>query len=96
MPWQHFVAFEGDRPMATTSVLVEGDLAGIYFVATMPEARGRGIGSAATRAAMRYAREAGATRAALQSSDSGFGVYRGLGFEQRCVVSAYEWRSPKS
>jgi len=94
-PWQHFVAFEGDRPMATTSVLVEGDLAGIYFVATMPEARGRGIGSAATRAAMRYARDAGATRAALQSSDSGFGVYRSLGFEQRCVVSAFEWRSAK-
>jgi ribosomal protein S18 acetylase RimI-like enzyme len=91
-PWQHFVAFEGDRPLAITSVLVDGDLAGIYFVATMPEARGRGIGSAATRAAMRYARDAGATRAALQSSDSGFGVYRDLGFEQRCVVSAYEWR----
>jgi ribosomal protein S18 acetylase RimI-like enzyme len=91
-PWQHFVAFEGDRPLATTSVHVVGDLAGIYFVATMPEARGRGIGSAATRAAMRYARDAGARRAALQSSDSGFGVYRALGFEQRCVVSAYEWR----
>jgi ribosomal protein S18 acetylase RimI-like enzyme len=92
-PWQHFVAFDGDTPLATTSVLVDGDLAGIYFVATMPEARGRGIGAAVTRAAMRYAREAGATRAALQSSDSGFGVYRALGFEQRCLVSAYEWRS---
>ena len=91
-PWQHFVAFEDERPLATTSVLVEGDLAGIYFVATLPEARGRGIGSAVTRAAMRYARDAGATRAALQSSDVGFSVYRGLGFVQRCVVSAYEWR----
>ena len=58
----------------------------------MPEARGRGIGAAVTRASMRYARDVGATRAALQSSDSGFGVYRGLGFEERCVVSAYEWR----
>lgn len=96
MPWQHFVAYEGDTPLAITSVLVEGNLAGIYFVATMPEARGRGIGSAATRAAMRYARDAGATRAALQSSDSGFGVYQSLGFEQRCVVSAYEWRLPQA
>ncbi len=95
-PWQHFVAFDGAKPLATTSVLVEGDLAGIYFVATMPEARGRGIGAAVTRAAMRYARDIGATRAALQSSDAGFSVYRGLGFEQRCVVSAYEWRSPQS
>jgi len=90
--WQHFVAFEDGRPLATTSVLVEGDLAGIYFVATLPEARGRGIGSAVTRAAMRYAHDVGATRAALQSSEIGFSVYRGLGFVERCVVSAYEWR----
>lgn len=91
-PWQHFVAYDGDTPLATTSVLVVGDLAGIYFVATLPEARGRGIGSAVTRAAMRYAREVGATRAALQSSEIGFSVYRSLGFVERCVVSAYEWR----
>jgi ribosomal protein S18 acetylase RimI-like enzyme len=94
-PWQHFVAFDGDRPLATTSVHVDGDLAGVYFVATMPEARGRGIGSAVTRAAMRYASDAGATRAALQSSDVGVSVYRGLGFVERCVVSAYEWWLPQ-
>ena len=91
-PWQHFVAYEGDTPLATTSVLVDGDLAGIYFVATMPEARGRGIGAAVTRAAMRYARDVGATRAALQSSEVAVSVYRSLGFVQRCVVGAYEWR----
>src|SRR5688572_10846056 len=94
--WQHFVAFDGHRPLATTSVLVDGDLAGIYFVATLPEARGRGIGSAVTRAAMRYARDAGATRAALQSSEIGYSVYRSLGFVERCVVSAYEWRSAQA
>jgi GNAT superfamily N-acetyltransferase len=92
LPWQHFVAFDGDLPVATTSILVDGDLAGVYFVATLAEARGRGIGAAVTRASMRYARDAGATHAALQSSDVGLSVYRSLGFEQRCVVSAYEWR----
>jgi ribosomal protein S18 acetylase RimI-like enzyme len=91
-PWQHFVAFEGDKPLATTSVLVDSDLAGIYFVATLAEARGRGIGSAVTRAGMRYARDAGATRAALQSSEIAVSVYRSLGFVKRCVVGAYEWR----
>jgi ribosomal protein S18 acetylase RimI-like enzyme len=94
--WQHFVAFEDGRPLATTSVLVDGDLAGIYFVATLAEARGRGIGSAVTRAAMRYARDAGATRAALQSSEVAVSVYRSLGFVERCVVGAYEWRSAQA
>lgn len=90
--WQHFVAYEAGLPVATASVHVDGDLAGVYFVATLVEARGRGIGAAVTRESMRFARDAGATRAALQSSDSGFNVYRSLGFEHRCDVSAYEWR----
>jgi GNAT superfamily N-acetyltransferase len=89
--WQHFVAFDGEVPVATTSVLIAGDLSGIYFVGTLPAARGRGIGSAVTRAAMRCARDAGATRAALQSSESGYRVYEGLGFVNRCTVSAYDW-----
>ncbi|MDP9193993.1 MAG: GNAT family N-acetyltransferase [Acidobacteriota bacterium] len=89
--WTHFVGDLGDEPVATTSVLVEGALAGIYFVATLPAARGRGIGAAVTRAAMRYARDAGATRAALQSSDLGYSVYRSLGFVDRCMLSLYEW-----
>ena len=92
VPWQHFVAYDGEVPVATSSVHIAGDLAGVYFVATLAEARGRGIGAAATRESMRFARDAGATRAALQSSVSGYGVYRSLGFEHRCDVGAYEWR----
>lgn len=91
-PWMHFVARDRGVPVATTSLLMAGDLAGIYNVATVSIARGRGIGAAVTRAAMQHARDRGATRAVLQSSDAGYNVYRSLGFEQRCVVSAYEWR----
>ncbi len=90
--WQHFVAFAEDSPVATASVLVDGALAGIYYVATLPSARGRGIGSAITLAAMAHARDAGATRAALQSSKSGFNVYRNLGFVEHCDLSVYDWR----
>jgi ribosomal protein S18 acetylase RimI-like enzyme len=91
-PWQHFVAFLGDQPVATTSSHLHGDLAGIYFVATLAAARGRGIGSAVTRAAMRHARDAGATVAALQSSESGYSVYRGLGFVDHGMLTVYDWR----
>jgi GNAT superfamily N-acetyltransferase len=92
VPWTHFVAFLGDRPVATTTSLVEGALTGIYHVATVADARGRGIGAAVTRAAMLHAREAGATRAALQSSESGLSVYRALGFVEHCELSLYDWR----
>lgn len=90
--WTHFVAFLGDEPVATTSVLLQGELAGIYVVATLGKARGRGIGAAVTRAAMRFARDRGATQAALQSSELGYGVYRGLGFVEYCNLRLYDWR----
>jgi GNAT superfamily N-acetyltransferase len=90
--WTHYVAFLDDQPAATTSLLLDGELAGIYNVATLAQARGKGIGAAVTRAAMLYARNHGATQAALQSSDLGYSVYRGLGFVEYCNLRLYDWR----
>lgn len=89
--WAHFVGYVDHVPVATTSVLVAGELAGIYHVATMNEARGRGFGSAVTRAALDYARDRGAREAALQSSPMAVNVYRGVGFVERGTLSMYEW-----
>lgn len=90
--WAHFVGFVEDRPVSTTSVLLAGELGGIYHVATLPQARGRGIGRAVTLAAMKHARDRGAQRAVLQSSEMGFGVYRSIGFEDVCPLRLYDWR----
>jgi ribosomal protein S18 acetylase RimI-like enzyme len=90
--WAHFVGFLEGIPVATTSLLMAGELAGIYHVATMPQARGRGVGAAVTDHAMRHAREQGARQAALQSSELGFNVYRSLGFEHVCDLTLYDWR----
>ena len=92
--WTHFLAFSGGTPVATTSLLLAGDLAGIYHVATMPEARGRGIGAEITATALRYARDHGARQAVLQASDMAVGVYRRIGFVETPRVTLYEWRPP--
>jgi GNAT superfamily N-acetyltransferase len=90
--WAHFVGYLGETPVATTSLMLAADLAGVYHVATMPEARGRGLGAALTHQAMLHAREAGAERAVLQSSEMGYGVYRSLGFVDHCPLTLYDWR----
>ncbi|HET8796662.1 MAG TPA: GNAT family N-acetyltransferase [Thermoanaerobaculia bacterium] len=90
--WTHFVGYRDGAPVSTTSVLHAGDLGGIYQVATVPQARGRGIGRAVTLAAMKHARHRGARRAVLQSSEMGFGVYRAIGFEDVCPLRLYDWR----
>ena len=58
---------------------VEG-VTGVFNVATPPEHRGRGYGSAVTSRALRDAFDAGSQLAFLQTSELGHGVYRRLGF----------------
>ena len=68
------------RPAATALVATQGELAGIYSVATVPESRGRGLGRAATLAVLHDARDRGASTAVLESTEMGYPVYRGIGF----------------
>jgi GNAT superfamily N-acetyltransferase len=80
------------RPMTTALVHASGRTAGIYNVATLPDARGRGVGAAATWAAVMAGRDFGAEHATLQSSASGYPVYSRMGFVD---VGRYEqWEGP--
>jgi GNAT superfamily N-acetyltransferase len=89
-PWVHFVGSVDEEPVATSSVLLCGPLAGIYHVVTLPAYRGRGFGAAITLAAMQYARDLGAREAVLQSSAMGASVYRGIGFTEYCRLGMWE------
>ncbi len=68
-----------------------GGVAGIYNVATVEEARGKGIGAAMTYAPLLEARELGYKIAVLQSSSMGYGVYKKLGFEEYCRLPGFVW-----
>src|SRR5439155_26526266 len=89
--WRHYLARIGDRAVATVSLFFACDVAGIYFVCTLPSLRGAGIGSAITNEAMLVARELGFNRAVLGSSPMGQRVYERLGFREVCDVNVYEW-----
>lgn len=91
-PWAQFIGSVDGVTIATSTVLMCGPLAGIYHIATMPEARGRGAGAAMTLVAMRHAFERGATVAALQASEMGESVYRSIGYDDVCKLTMYEWR----
>ncbi|HET7434143.1 MAG TPA: GNAT family N-acetyltransferase [Thermoanaerobaculia bacterium] len=94
--WTHYVGYLHGQPIASTTLLMRGELAGIYHVVTLPEARGRGIGAAITYAGLEHARRAGARCAALQSSEMGDPVYRMIGFREVCRLSLYDWRTMSS
>lgn len=76
-----YVATLDGRPVAIAMTVVSHGVAGIYWVGTTEEARGRGLGRAATAAAVEAGLGMGPPIASLQASHMGEGLYRRMGFE---------------
>jgi GNAT superfamily N-acetyltransferase len=91
-PWRHYVGLLAGDPVATSTSFFGVGVAGIYFVCTVERARRRGIGARITLAALSEARDLGYSVGVLGSSEMGYSVYRGLGFEEYCRIGLYEWR----
>jgi GNAT superfamily N-acetyltransferase len=89
-PWWHYLARLNGEPVGTTTVFLGAGVAGVYFVSTTPQQRGRGIGAATTRAGLIDARQAGYRIAVLTSSTMGHRVYARLGFQDCCTIDLYE------
>jgi GNAT superfamily N-acetyltransferase len=66
--------------VSTAMLIATGGIAGIYFVATLEEHRGRGYGEALTWAAVEGGSELGCRVASLQASKLGRPVYARMGF----------------
>ena len=67
---------------------------GVYFVATHPEHRGRGLASRLVTAALLDARERGLLSSSLQGSPMGRSIYTRLGYTTDFELRMYERRRP--
>jgi ribosomal protein S18 acetylase RimI-like enzyme len=88
-----FVAYRGSEPVACAMTLVSHRVAGVYYVATIENARRRGLGDALTRLAARTGFELGADAAWLGASEMGAGLYRRIGFHD-LGTTIVEFESP--
>ncbi|MCA9873717.1 MAG: GNAT family N-acetyltransferase [Anaerolineales bacterium] len=96
LPIRQYLGYLNDRPVACSTLYLGAGVAGIYNVATVPEARCQGVGSAMTLAPLHEAHDLGYQAGILQSSDMGYGVYERLGFQKLCQVDYFYWQAPGS
>lgn len=91
-PYRHYLCFLEGVPVSTLCTIPADNTLGIYWVATTPEARRKGIAAATMTIVLEQAREKGHALATLQSTDSGHNFYKRLGFQDLYLESVYEWR----
>ena len=72
--YRRYLAIWQGQPVAISALYPDAGVAGIYFVATLPEARGKGIGQAVTIAALQDAKQLGYRIGILQASQMGVSV----------------------
>jgi GNAT superfamily N-acetyltransferase len=90
-PFLTYLGVLNGVPVATSQVCLSAGVAGIYNVSTIPQARGRGIGSTIVMAPLVAARKHGYRVGILQSSKMGYPVYQGLGFQDFGKLGVYTW-----
>lgn len=81
-------------PVSTVQVTLAGQDAGVYGVATVPDARGRGLARCLQYVLLQRARELGAKTTTLQASAAGRGVYAALGYRSFGPMNLWERREP--
>jgi GNAT superfamily N-acetyltransferase len=86
--WHVEVVFEADEPVAGAMLLVSPEVCGVYWVGTVPSARGRGHADAVMRSISNHAFDRGARAVILQASPFGEPVYRRMGYRE---ITRYPW-----
>lgn len=90
-PWWLFLGRAREEPVAMAALFLGRGVAGVYAVATVPEARRLGYGTSMTLAVLEEARKEGSHTAVLRSTGTTLSLYRRLGFRACGTFRDYLW-----
>lgn len=86
----YYMGLRNGIPVATTCLFKDGNVAGLYMVGTLPEARGEGIAMEMVMHALKEAITMGCSLVILHASDMGRVVYEKIGFKEYCTIDIYK------
>jgi GNAT superfamily N-acetyltransferase len=90
-PMKFYLGLLDGKPVATSQYYLGEGVCGLYFVATLPEARNKGIGFSITQKPLLDAKKMGYRVGILQASKMGRPVYLRLGFKEYSTIGSYSW-----
>jgi ribosomal protein S18 acetylase RimI-like enzyme len=81
-PFQHFLCEVEDDPISAVTLTPRGAFAGVSNMATLPDRRGRGLGSYVLTQGVTALADKGIAAVVLSADDLGERLYSSLGFEE--------------
>jgi ribosomal protein S18 acetylase RimI-like enzyme len=90
--YRFYLAFIDGEAVASSMLMLTSGVAEINMVSTLPEYRGRGIGTAMTTMPLLDAHLQGYELGVLQASKSGEPVYRKIGFKEYCRFNVFRYQ----
>lgn len=88
------IGYIGELSVLTGILVFDANVAGIYYVATIPSQRKKGYGMAMMEHLLNRAKMEGYHMATIQASHEGKGLYEKLGFKKCCIFKEYAERLP--
>ncbi|MCB0127280.1 MAG: GNAT family N-acetyltransferase, partial [Caldilineaceae bacterium] len=88
-PWQRYLLYRQNEPVASIAVYFGSNTAGLYHVVTLPPARGQGLGVTLVRHALQQAIARNYAQSVLLATPMGINLYRRFGFAPCSVIHAY-------
>jgi len=85
-----FLGCVRDRPVSTSCLVTTGPVAGVYWVSTLPDYRGRGYATAVSWHAVKAGEALGCDMATLQASIMGRPMYNKMGFNVTTDYRRYQ------
>ncbi len=91
-PFAFYLAYRDKRPIATGLLVLHAQVAGIYYITTIPEERKKGVGTAMMQQLLAHAQSKGYALSTLQASHLGKNLYEKMGYRSICSFKEYVLR----